>query len=296
MSDKIEDIETTVLPKDDFALIVEASKNGTCTLDGVAMSTDRLMAELAKHPEKGSPDWQRGLAVAGTAAAAGTVGFMPLIAMTGPLAPFAVAGLSAASYFLGANKICRMIIGNQTKGDLTKHDVYLDCGKQTGRPVYEAMDAESGRMAASKSDVIPGQMNWGDGFETCGIGMYRFEKNLDMVIGVYGTAGAISFVSSDPGVEKVFAVAWSVPEIGKPAVAVCENLKLFENLKDFFEKSMKKAGLKASAITKDKNGNPIAEIHAAISVANFPDASNEDDRVVTVTISPAVPAMAATAA
>lgn len=289
MADKIEDIETTVLPREDFAHVIEASKTGTCTLDGTKMSVDRFMAELAKNPAKGSPEWQRGLAAAGAVAAGTSVGFFPLLAATGPLAPFAVVGLGA-SYLLGSNRICRLVIGNETDGDLIKHDLYLDCGKQTGRPVFEEMDAETGRMAASKTDVIPGRMNWGDGFETCGMGMYRFEKNLDLVIGVFGTSGAISFTSSDPAIDKVFAVAWNVPEHGMAAVAVCENLRLFENLQDFYEKSIKKGGPSASAVAKDKAGKPVAEIRAALSFSNFPDSSDENDRVVAVTISPAASA------
>lgn len=289
MTDKknvIEDIETTVLPQEDFAYVIEASKDGTCTLDGTKMSVDRLLAELAKNPEKGSPEWQRGMAAAGAVAAGGTIGFFQLAAVTGPLAPFVAAGLGA-SYLLGANRICRLIIGNQTNGDLVKHDLYIESGKQTGRAVFEEKDAETGRMTASRTDVIPGRMDWGGGFETCGIGMYRFEKNLDLVIGFYGTSGAISFTSTDPAIDKTFAVAWSVPERGEASVAVCENLRLYENLQDFHEKAMKKAKASASATAKDKAGSALAEIRAALSFANFPDASDEHDRVIAVTISSA---------
>jgi hypothetical protein len=284
MADKIEDIETSVLPKEDFAYVIEASKNGTCNLDGTAVSIDKFMAELAKNPEKGSEAWKRSLTLAGAATAGSTISILPMLAM-GPLAPLALAGLHA-SYKLGDNRICRLIIGNETDGDLIKHDLYLDCGKQTARAVFEEKDAETGRMTASKTDTIPGRMDWGGGFETCGIGMYRFEKNLDMVIGFYGTAGAISFTSTDPAIDKVFAIAWSVPERGDAAVAVCENLRMFENLQEFYEKSIEKGAKSASATAKSKAGNAVAEIRAAVSFANFPDASDEKDRVVAVTISP----------
>lgn len=314
----IADLETTVLPREDFAQIRGAARSGVVDMTPANMAGIKVphhvvkngrssvvmrdykylvssmvyLQELAKDPTKGSPDWQKALVAVGTGAAASTVGLGALIAASGPLAPFAAVGLGVGSVFLGKNRVCTLLIANDTTGDLVKEGLFIQHGIQSGRPVIMEYNEDTGRSSAMSPDTIPG-MEFLEGFPEEGIpdmwlgglGMYRFEKDLSLVIGWYGTAGAISFRSSDPKTKGlVYAISWLVPETGKPAFAVTADLNgKYDSLEDFYEKT---AGERKSdnLDTGKHRGKRTTRIRGSMIHRDYPDTENENDLLLTAHI------------
>lgn len=251
------------------------------------------LAELAKNPSKGSPEWQKALVATSVGVGASTVGFGALIAATGPLAPFAAIGLGVGSVFFGKNRVCTMLIANATMGDLVKDGLHIDAGVQTGRPVIEQEDWDTGRVTATKPDTIPGIQNI-KGDEEFGIpdmilgglGMYRFEKDLSMVIGFYGTGGAIVFRSTDPAMRnKRFAVSWLVPETGKAGFGVTADLDGdYASLEDFYDKTAGARTVKNKDWGKHR-GKTVSTIQASLIHRAYPDTENDGDLLLTVSMS-----------
>ena len=306
MSEKIEDMETTVLPIEDYRQIKKASRHAVAHIDDIVtpiphwngrtitfkeqkipyyVSAYRYLEELAKDPSKGSEKWKTALMGAGIGAGASTLGFGTLVAATGPLAPFAAIGLGLGSQIFGNNRACTLLIGNERDGDLVKHDLYIDCGIQTGRPVYEEEDLDTGRTVATNKDTIPGLEDYGDGYVFCGLGMYRFEKDLSLILGFYGTGGAISFRCTDPKVKnKILAISWLVPETGKPAFGVCADLGKYDSLEDFYDKTA--GARKSDWFDKGTYRNKeVVRIRGSMIHRLYPEEKDEDDLLLTVTVS-----------
>ena len=69
---------------------------------------------------------------------------------------FAAIGLGIGSQFLAKNRVCTLLVANGTKGELVKDGLYIDHGIQTGRPVVEEINEDTGRGTATSPDTIPG--------------------------------------------------------------------------------------------------------------------------------------------
>ncbi|MEM0899152.1 MAG: hypothetical protein AAGI92_04285 [Pseudomonadota bacterium] len=307
MSD-IADFETTVLPLEDFKKILSAARHGVVDMGTMTvnlpfvgkmsvphqLSAMGYLEELAKNPEKGSPEWQKALVGAGTGAAASTVGLGVLMAATGPLAPFAAIGLGVAAPLLGKNRVCTLLVANGTEGELVKDGLYIDRGVQTGRPVVEEINEDTGRATATSPDTIPG-LEFLEGWPEedipdmwlGGLGLYRFEKDLSLVIGWHGTCGAIGFRSSDPNTKnKRFAVSWLVPETGKPAFAVTADLDgKYDSLEDFYDKTAGERKSDNFDIGKHRRKN-VAKIRGSMIHREYPSTENDNDLLLTVAITP----------
>lgn len=307
MSDEIEDFETTVLPTKEYRQILSASRHGVINMGkrsimvpfGPPMEYDYIvsaytyMSELAKNPSLGSPEWQKALVGVATGVGASTLGMGTLIAATGPLAPFAAIGLGIGSQFLGKNRVCSILVANATYGDLIKEAIHIDSGIQTGRPVIEEEDPDTGRVSSTKPDTIPG-VEYIEGapeydipsMELGGLGMYRFEKDLSLFVGFYGTAGAISFYSKDPKLKgNRIAVGWDIREFGdKNYVSVSADLYgEYKSLEDFFDKTIgkEKSNLKSSGKHK---GKTVSRAYASLIHREYPNTENDNDLLLTVSV------------
>lgn len=311
---EIADFETTILPLEDFANIASAAKYGLVNMGSLTVQVPDFssgffsmrnieiphletamgyLEELAKDPSKGSHAWQRALVATGVGVAGSTAALPVLIAATGPLAPLAVIGLGIGSVFLGKNRSCTLLVANSTIGELIQEALHIDVGVQTGRPVIEEADMDTGRKIATKPNTIPGVRTIeGDpefdipDMMLGGLGLYRFEKDLSLWIGFYGTGGAIAFRGTDSYLkEKRFAVAWLVPETGRPAFAVTADLYgEYESLKEFYDQT---AGARKSInmATGKARGATVATINASLIHRGYPDTSNDGDLLLTVCMS-----------
>ncbi|MEM0899153.1 MAG: hypothetical protein AAGI92_04290 [Pseudomonadota bacterium] len=309
----IADFETTVLPLEDFHKIMRAAHSGAVDMTPpnqagehrVRASAMVYLEEIAKDPAKGSKAWQK--AVAGTAIAAAAApavtggltatafaaGFPFLLAATGPFAPFAAIGLGIGSALLAKNRVCTLLVANATKGDLIKDEIYIYAGVQTGRPVIEEVNEDTGRTTATSPDTIPGIEAFDaepqfdlPAMTLGGLGLYRFEKDLSLVIGFYGTAGAISFISSDPKTRgKKYALAWLVPESGNPAYAVTGDLDgKYDSLEAFYRQTAHVR--KSDNLDRGLHRRRIATtIRASLIHRAYPDTSDENDLLITAAMS-----------
>lgn len=275
----ISDMPATQVPVTGvFEKFADAAKNFVCVVDGVEMSSYRFMEDMANNPEKYTAEWKQALLVAGIGAAANSAGFLALLAGSGPLAPLTLIGSMIAAPFFGGNRACTIIIANGLMGNLKKSEIYQDCGVQTGRPVYSETDPESGVVQSTNADVVPGVNADIPEFPMAGVGMYRFEKDRSLVIGFYGTGGAISFTTDDPMYSnKKIAVAWLVPETGKPAFAVTGDLSTYQSLQAFYDKT---AGKRESSNRDLTDGRP--GVYASMAFRRYPDEQNINDLVLTV--------------
>lgn len=286
MSQTITDMPVSLLPFEPYFSDLLRAAGGAlyCPLDKgdgsapVSVSSYRYLEELAKQPDLYGAAWKQALASASVGVAGSTVGFGALVLATGPLAPFAAIGAAIAAPLFGANRLATLVVCNATQGDMKMAEIYQDCGVQTGRPVYADVDVDTGSTRSTTPDSIPGYTMIVPGLLQAGVGMYRFEKNLDMGIGFYGTGGAISWTLSDPRATTTMAFAWLVPETGKPGMAVTADLGKYASLQDFYEKT---AGTRIVQ-TRDKGGNPQATIKATGAPRRYPDSENMDDIVFTI--------------
>lgn len=261
-----------------FEKFVDAAKYSVCEVDGVQMSSYRFMEDMASNPDKYTAEWKQALLVAGIGTVGGTVGLGAVIAATGPFAPITLIGSMIAAPFFGGNRACTIVIANGLMGNLTKSEIYQDCGIQTGKTVYSETDPETGVVQSRKADVIPGVNADVPEFPMAGVGMYRFEKDRSLLIGFYGTGGAISFSTDDPKYSsKKIAIAWLVPETGKPAFAVTGDLSKYQSLQAFYDKT---AGARTSDNRSFISGAP--SVYGSMSFRRYPDEQNVNDLVLTV--------------
>jgi hypothetical protein len=275
----ISDMPATQVPfKDVFEKFVDAAKYSVCEVDGVQMSSYRFMEDMASNPDKYTAEWKQALLVAGVGVAGGAASITALSLATGPLAPITLIGAMIATPFFGGNRACTITIANGLMGNLTKSEIYQDCGVQTGRPVYSETDPETGVVQSTNADVIPGVNIETPEFPMAGVGMYRFEKDRSLLIGFYGTGGAISFTTDDPKYKnKKIAIAWLVPESGKPAFAVTGDLSKFQSLKAFYDKM----DANRDSTNRDfPSGAP--SVYASLVFRRYPDEQNVHDLVMTV--------------
>lgn len=260
-----------------FEKFADAAKYSVCEVDGVQMSSYRFMEDMASNPEKYTAEWKQALLVGGIGGVGATVGLPAIIIASGPLAPLTLVGAMIAAPFFGGNRACTIVIANGLLGNLTKSEIYQNCGIQTGRPVYSETDPESGVVQSTKADVIPGVNTDIPDFPMGGVGMYRFEKDRSLFIGFYGTGGAISFTSDDPKIKKKIAIAWLVPEIGRPAFAVTGDLSQFQSLKAFYDK------MDANRDSTNRDfPSDGARVYASMVFRRYPDEQDVNDLVLTV--------------
>jgi hypothetical protein len=158
-------------------------------------------------------------------------------------------------------------------------DTFQDCGVQTARPSYAAVDPDTGNTLSSSPDTIPGLTTQIPGLVQLGIGMYRFEKNLDMGIGFYGTGGAISFTCSDPDIRHTMALSWLVPETGNLGIGVTDNINKYKTLEDFYNQT---AGARKVVTSEDSPGR--GKIWGSAVPRGFPEVVDKKDLVFTVLI------------
>lgn len=277
----ISDMPATQVPVTGvFEKFADAAKNFVCVVDGVEMSSYRFMEDMANNPEKYTAEWKQALLVAGIGAAANSAGFLALLAGSGPLAPLTLIGSMIAAPFFGGNRACTIIIANGLMGNLKKSEIYQDCGVQTGQPVFSETDPESGVVQSTSADVIPGVNYDNPDFILAGVGMYRFEKDRSLLIGFYGTGGAISFTTDDPRYNQKIAIAWLVPETGKPAVAVTGDLSKYQSLQAFYDQT---AGKRDSTKRNDLTGGR-PKVQASMAFRRYPDEKNANDMVLTVLV------------
>lgn len=261
-----------------FEKFVDAAKYSVCEVEGKQMSSYRFMEDMASDPEKYTAEWKQALLVGGIGGVGSTVALPAIIIASGPFAPLTLIGAMIAAPFFGGNRACTIVIANGLMGNLKKSEMYEDCGVQTGRPVYSETDPESGVVQSTKADVIPGVSIDIPEFPMGGVGMYRFEKDRSLLIGFYGTGGAISFTTDDPKYnQKKIAVAWLVPETGKPAFAVTGDLSQYQSLQAFYDKT---AGKRESTNRDLTSGRP--SVYASMSFRRYPDEQNINDLVLTV--------------
>lgn len=290
MSQSINDTPVALLPWDLFTTLLDAagSAGGLCMLktddgspSGMIVSSYKFLEEIASKPEVYGEWWKSALISAGVVAGGNTVGFLALSMATGPLAPFTAIAAAIAAPFFGANRMATLIVCNATQGDIKMSEVYQDCGVQTARPVYSDTDIDTGSVRATKPDVIPGITQLVPGLLQGGIGMYRFEKNLDMGIGFYGTGGAISWTCSDPDVHTTMAFSWLVPETGDMGMSVTADLSKYSSLQDFYEKT---AGARKTDRISRANGAPGKDprIKCSAMLRGFPDSPVANDMCFTI--------------
>jgi hypothetical protein len=274
----ISDMPATQLPLDVYQNFAFAAKYTICEVDGVQMSSYRFMEDMANNPDKYTAEWKQALLVAGIGTVGGTVGLGALIIATGPFAPLTLIGSMIAAPFFGGNRACTIIIGNALNGSLRQSEIYRDCGVQTGHPVFSETDPETGVVTSRQADVIPGLNTDMPQLPMAGVGMYRFEKDRSLLIGFYGTGGAISFTSDDPKVKQKVAIAWLVPETGRPAFAVTGDLSKYQSLQAFYDKT---AGARDSSENRDFVNGGVS-IYASLVFRRYPDEQDVNDLVLTV--------------
>jgi hypothetical protein len=147
------------------------------------------------------------------------------------LAPFGSIAAFFVTPFLGKMRTASILIANGLPGNLTLKESYIDCGLQTAKPT----GSFNGKTL---NDVIPGRQEPLPGQVLKGVGFYRFEKDLSLGFGVYGTGGALSFTCDAPGVKNTFAISWFIPEGGAMGVGVTIDLGAkYSSLKDFYLKT-----------------------------------------------------------
>ena len=242
------------------------------------VSSYKYLEELSSNPDKYGAGWKQALISAGVGVAGSTVGLGTLIAVTGPLAPFTAIAAAIAAPFFGSGRVATLVVCNATEGDMKMAEIYQECGVQTARPVYADVDIDTGSTIATKPDTIPGMTQIVPGLLQAGVAMYRFEKNLDMGIGFYGTGGAISWTFTDPKVSTTMALAWLVPQSGSPGLGVTANLAKYASLEDFYWKT---AGAR-KVVTIDRLGGADVRIKATAVAREYPDNIDSDDLVFTL--------------
>ena len=232
------------LPTDLMKKIIHAAGHGTCPIDtngdghdDMDVSVYEFFKHMAENPDLYTEAWEAVLGDIGLGAVESTVGY-GAIALAGPLAPFVALASVIAAPFFGKNRIGTLVLANETDGAMRKKEVFQDCGWQSGHPVYKEVDPETGAELSSNPDVIPARQKFGSGQTLSGVGLYRFEKNLDLVIGFYGTSGAISFTFDDPKIKNDMAIGWEVPETGSPYYSATNDLSKYASLEDFWSKTI----------------------------------------------------------
>jgi hypothetical protein len=289
MSQTINDMPVSLMPFDPFFgnLLSAAGSGVYCPLDKgdgsapIAVSSYKYLEELVQNPQLGA-DWWKGLLVAeATAAAGATVAWAPLVAVSGPLAPFAAIAAVIAVPLLGANRIATLVVCNPTQGDMKMSEIFQDCGVQTGRPVYADVDLDTGSTRSTKPDLIPGMTQIVPGLVQGGVGMYRFEKDLDLGLGFYGTGGAVSWTFTDPVMTTTMALAWLVPETGDPGLGVTADLGKYSSLEDFYNKTAGARKVVNRDYAKGSDGRDI-KIKSNGVPRQYPDNSDMQDIVFTI--------------
>ena len=271
--------------------LVRASTTGTAPLDDKEVSSGLYMSHyIAKHPTQEVDEMKTGAGFFAATAAGAMSGLSTLAG--GPVA--LVAG-ATAFWFVGnpsKNKACSIMIVNLLEGDLTLQPAtdtagnpFLHHGIQTGHP---AVCDPKGKKPPMAENQVPGkaQLDPDDPESlTCGVGFYRFEKDLGFLnMGVYGTGGAMAFTSSDPSTKgKVMAIAWSVPQKGDLGCGVTGDLSKYPSLKDFYEAT---AGM--GNTNKKTEAGPQYNIQASIVACDYdsstPAKTSEDDFILTVSV------------
>lgn len=274
----IADLPATQVPFEDvFMNFVRAAKDAVCTVDGVNMSSYRFMEDMATNPDKYTAEWKQALLVGGIGGVGSTVALSAVLLAGGPLT---LIGAMVAAPFFGGNRACTIVIANALGGKLTKSEIHQNCGVQTGQPVFSETNDETGVTLSTNPDVIPGFNASIPGFLMAGVGMYRFEKDLSLVIGFYGTGGAISFTADTPKFPQKIAIAWLVPETGDPHFAVTGNLSQYGSLQAFYDKT-------AGAGVNDNRSfvDGCARVYGSLMYRRYPDEQNINDLVLTVYVS-----------
>lgn len=292
MTQTLNDLPVSLLPDELWDLVASAAPKGYCMLVNkgapnpmglpfTAVSSYKFLTELATDPQFAGDAWKQALISAGVGVGGLTGGYLALAAATGPLAPFTALGAAIAAPFFGSNRSATIIICNGTDGDMTlSGDAYQDCGVQTGKAAYTEVDPVTGSTLSTKPDTIPGVVNQIPNLRQRGIGIYRFEKNLDMGIGFYGTGGAISFDFTDPKIGQRVAISWLVPQTGDLGLGVTANLDHYSSLEDFYNKT---AGARHINLTANEGG---VDIKASVFPLLFPDDSDPHASVFTIVVKP----------
>ena len=134
-------------------------------------------------------------------------------------------GLAEMGAFLGANRVCTMIVLNHTHSALRLKDNTFNNGThhgvQTLHPAKAKMEV-NGNVSYTDPNIIPGPIlapinHFND---LVGVGIYRFEKDLSAGLGVYGVSGALSFQSMNSDRPEDVAVAFNVGQGSPNTVAI----------------------------------------------------------------------------
>ena len=286
MAQTIADTPASLLPLTLFKTLSDAASLGFCRLDKmdgsqpIKVSSYKFLEELSTNPALQAEWWKMTLVDSGIGLTA-LAGMGALVAVTGPFAPFTALGAMIAAPFFGGNRIATLIVCNGTGGDMVLKDIYQDCGVQTARPVYSERNPTTDSVIATKPNTIPGRVELLPGLKQAGIGIYRFEKNLDWGLGFYGTGGAISWSFGDAKIGTTMAAAWLTPEKGDLGWAVTADLSQYSSLQDFYEKTAD-TGAKRRLASDGKTGGP--SIRIGPSPRNRPDDDNWNDAVYTIEV------------
>jgi hypothetical protein len=301
-------LPVALFPLEPINDLARAGTSGTSPLDGREVSPSIYMdAYIQKHPNQATDK-----RVAAGGAVLGTVGATALLnTVASPLwiaalGPAGIAAGAAAALIVGgnpsANKVCTLMIVNQLDGVLslapatdTVGNPYLHHGIQSGHP---AVCDPAGQQPPFNEHQIPGkaQLDPDDADSlTCGVGFYRFEKDLSVMnLGVYGTAGAIAFTSSDPQTHgKVLALAWNVPPKGTPGCFVTGDLSKYPNLHDFYLSTVGQHDFRLPTFSKmELPGSSYSaaeyELHSHFAARDYDSASkksaSENDFILTLSV------------
>lgn len=209
-------------------LIVECAKSGFVNLDGILYSSITLIESRAKtNPTslyRKSTDERQSKSDEGVFEV-----IFPLIGL--------MDGLSNSA--LGNNKVCTMVVLNMLDVDLQLNGNTVNGGEHYGiQTLYPAeLSSEPGVIPEIwiNEDTLP-KAKTISGETTYGMGVYRFEKNLDFLgFGVHGTSGVISFKGD--GLSDDVAAGWLVPYTGdKSRCAVSASPSKWGGLASFYDR------------------------------------------------------------
>jgi hypothetical protein len=261
----------------DGLLGMAASSGG---FNGVMIAIGKKMH--AKDPQ----DFQRVLSswtyAAALAASPAVLVLVPAGIALVALAPVAAVASIFAVPILSKNRVCTIVIANALQGSLVRKDHYYNCGFESAHPAI--VDPDDG--SESNAHTIEGLLTLPPSVSPeplFGVGAYRFEKDLSLGIGFYGTGGAISFTSSDPATNgKVMAISWLVPENGNPGCGVTADLSAYKNLEDFYMQTADKGHQERVDIQKSFN------LHATFWPRNFDSATGAQGSIQDLVLSVSV--------
>ncbi len=286
MTQTVNNTPATLLPMSLFNVMADGAYNGYCMLDKldgsvpIKVSSYKFMEELATNPQMQGDAWKQALDLAGVTVGA-IVGYGSLIAVTGPFAPFTALAAVIAAPFFGANRMSTIIVCNKTEGTMTLHETFQDCGVQTAKPVYSEIDPGTGSTISSQADTIPGLVQIIPGLRQAGVGLWRFEKNLDWGLGFYGTGGAISWTFTSAYIKTTMAFAWLVPESGDLGCFATTDLSKYASLSDFYYKTADKRGANAN---RGEGAPQEPRIVFSLGARRYPDNNDTQDAVFTILV------------